>query len=108
MFFGKNKYKNSDSETFENRVNLFGKELPIGFVKEKITEKKLAEEILTDEELSEKLMEKIYLYEKNFLGNETEIIERKITEEKTETSLTYVVTYKLEGDICTQQEVFLK
>lgn len=56
----------------------------------------------------EKLMEKIYLYEKNFLGDETEIIERKITEEKTETSLTYVVTYKLEGDICTQQEVFLK
>ena len=108
MFFGKNKYKNSDSETFENRVNLFGKELPIGFIKEKITEKKLSEETLTDEELSEKLMEKIYLYEKNFLGDETEIIERKITEEKTETSLTYVVTYKLEGDICNQQEVFLK
>lgn len=45
---------------------------------------------------------------KIFSGDETEIIERKITEEKTETSLTYVVTYKLEGDICTQQEVFLK
>lgn len=45
---------------------------------------------------------------KIFSGDETEIIERKIAKEKTETSLTYVVTYKLEGDICTQQEVFLK
>jgi putative stage IV sporulation yqfD len=108
LFFGKNKYKDSDCETYESSVNFLGKELPIGFVKDKITEKKLSEETLTDEELSEKLMEKIYLYEKNFFSGETEILERKITEEKTDTSLTYIVTYKLEGDICSQQDVFLK
>ena len=55
----------------------------------------------------EKLSEKVYLYEKNFLGD-VDILDRNITEEKKENSLTYTVRYRIEGDICEQSEIFIK
>jgi uridine kinase len=53
------------------------------------------------------LMEKIYLYEKNFLQN-CEIISRDIKEEITDEGMTLRVTYKLQGDICEQREIPVK
>jgi similar to stage IV sporulation protein len=62
---------------------------------------------LSEAELKEQLMEKIYLYEKNFLQN-CEIISRDIKEEITDEGMTLRVTYKLQGDICEQREIPVK
>ena len=107
LFFGRNKYESYVSEKSGGNLELFGKPLPIGFVSDKLTETKLASAEYTDDELREKLSEKVYLYEKNFLGD-VDILDRNITEEKKENSLTYTVRYRIEGDICEQREIFIK
>ena len=66
------------------------------------TEKQIDEDTLRAE-----LMEKVYLYEKNFL-NSCEIIARDIKESKTEESMTLSVNYKLKGDISEQREIMVK
>ena len=107
LFFGRNKYESYVSEKNGGNLELFGKPLPIGFVSDKLTETKLTSAEYTDDELREKLSEKVYLYEKNFLGD-VDILDRNITEEKKENSLTYTVRYRIEGDICEQREIFIK
>lgn len=107
LSFGKNQYENFLAEENEKYFKIFGKTLPIGIIKSQFTETELSETTFTDEELSENIMEKIYLYEKNFL-NDIEIIDRNIKTEKKENSLVYTVTYKLEGDICEQKEILIK
>lgn len=107
MYLTKNDFKSSDSETTESYLKIFGKQLPIGIKKEKLSETKIHTQTLTKDQLSERLMEKIYLYEKNFLKDK-KILNRTITEENTEESLTYTVTYQLEGDIGVQREIFVK
>ncbi len=107
MYLTKNDFESCDSETTESYLKIFGKQLPIGIKKEKLAETKLRTQTLTKEQLSERLMKKIYLYEKNFLKDK-KILNRTITEENTEESLTYTVTYQLEGDIGVQREIFVK
>lgn len=107
MYLTKNDFKSSDSETTESYLKIFGKQLPIGIKKEKLSETKIHTQTLTKDQLSERLMEKIYLYEKNFLKDK-KILNRTITEGNTEESLTYTVTYQLEGDIGVQREIFVK
>lgn len=106
--FGKNKYENYTSEENEKYFKIFGKTLPIGIIKNEITETELTETTFSDEEVSQKLMEKIYLYEKNFLSEDIEILDRTIETTKKDTSLVCNVTYKLEGDICVQKEILVK
>ncbi|MCM1507524.1 MAG: sporulation protein YqfD [Ruminococcus flavefaciens] len=106
--FGKNEYENYNSEENSKYFRIFGKTLPIGIIKNKITETELTETTFTDEELSQRIMEKIYLYEKNFLDDDVKILDRTIETEKKENSLVYTVTYELEGDICVQKEIFVK
>ncbi|MBE6861844.1 MAG: hypothetical protein E7497_02955 [Ruminococcus sp.] len=107
LFIGKNKYSSYTSDKKENRLVVLGRELPIGIENEEYTETRLKDKEYTDSELEEKIMEKIYLYEKNFLSEQT-IILREIEQEKTDESLIYNVRYKLEGDIGIQKEIFLK
>ena len=107
MYLTKNDFKSSDSETTESYLKIFGKQLPIGIKKEKLSETKIHTQTLTKDQLSERLMKKIYLYEKNFLKDK-KILNRTIIEENTEESLTYTVTYQLEGDIGVQREIFVK
>ena len=52
-------------------------------------------------------MDKVYLYEKNFLPD-MEILSRDITEEEKENSLRYTVRYTLQGDICDMREIYIK
>ncbi len=106
--FGKNEYSNYTSEENSKYFKILGKTLPIGIIKNKITETELTEITFSDEELSQRIMEKIYLYEKNFLDEEVTILDRTIEKEKKDTSLVYTVTYKLEGDIGVQKEIFVK
>lgn len=107
LFIGKNSYASSVSEESSYRLSLFGKELPVSIITEKITETVYSEREYTEPELSELLMEKIFLYEKNFLSD-VKILEREIEEEKKENSLTYTVRYTIEGEIGVQKEIFIK
>ena len=106
--FGKNKFKNFTTEENEKYLKVLGKTIPVGIVKNRFTETELSETTYTEEELSAKIMEKIYLYEKNFLEDDIKILERDIKTEKKEESIEYIVTYKLEGDICEQKEILIK
>lgn len=108
LFAGRDKYESADTETSESSLQFFGKELPLGFIKEDISETELTERLRTDEELEERIMQKIYLYEKNFIGEDTKIVERNIITAKNDTEMTYTVTYKLEGNIAEQKEIFVK
>lgn len=108
LFFGKNKYQNFNSDESTKYLTVFGKTLPIGIVKNKITETELSETAFSEEEVSERIMEKIYLYEKNFLSEDVTVLDRTIETEKKENSLVYTVTYKLEGDIGVQKEIYVK
>lgn len=107
LFIGKNKYQTASEEKLENKLNFFGKSLPISIVREELSETKLSVKEYSDEELDKIIMDKIYLYEKNFLKEE-KIITREITSEKDESSLTYTVKYTLEGEIGIQREIFIK
>lgn len=108
LTFRKNSYINYNSEENIKYFKVFGKELPIGIIKNKITEIELNEITFSDEELSQRIMEKIYLYEKNFLSEDITILDRTIETQKKDDSLVYNVTYNLEGDIGKQMEILIK
>ncbi|MBQ8297745.1 MAG: sporulation protein YqfD [Ruminococcus sp.] len=107
LFIGRNEFKHSNEEKNERQLSLFGKKLPISIVDKRITETEFSSAEYTEAELEERIMEKIYLYEKNFLSSE-KILEREIIPEVTETSVTYTVKYTLEGQIGEQMEIFIK
>lgn len=108
LFIGKSGYESYDSEQTERRVTFFGKNLPIWVVSSRLSETELLTSVRTDEELECLLMDKIYLYEKNFIESGAEILSREIKSEKNESSLTYTVTYTLEGEIGVQKEIYIK
>lgn len=107
LFIGRNNYTSFTEESNEQKLCIFGKELPISLVNEKISETTHSSTERTPEELEEIIMEKIYLYEKNFLSD-VKILEREITSEMTENSAEYTVKYTLEGKIGEQREIFIR
>lgn len=107
LYFGRNRYEYSENSNYENNLYVFGKQLPIGIKTTEYIELSRTSATLSPEELKAELMEKIYLYEKNFL-NECEIISRDIKEKATDEELILTVTYKLQGDICEQREIAIK
>jgi similar to stage IV sporulation protein len=107
LFIGKNNFASSNISENEQYLELFGKKLPIGIIKKKITETQYDEINYSDEEIEEKIMERIYLYEMNFLSDE-KILERKISSEKNEDGIVYTVNYTVEGEIGEQSDVFIK
>lgn len=107
LYLGKNKYTSSVSEVSSQQLHLFGKELPIAVERERLSETKLTQQQLTEEELSAELIEKVYLYEKNFLSGDTKIISRNIERSSDEEGMTLTVEYTLQGDICSQRDIFL-
>ena len=100
------KFSTYQKQTVEKPLSIFGMTLPIAVRTEEINEMKLSEVKYTDEELEKQLMEKIYLYEKNFLPD-VRIISRKIKKNKSDTALTYQVSYCLEGEIGRQSDIFV-
>lgn len=107
LYFGKNRYEYAENSFIEKPLYLFGKKLPISLKTAKYSELKRTEDSLDEDTLKAELMEKIYLYEKNFLSD-CEIIERNITESKNADTLTLSVNYKLKGNICVQKEILIK
>lgn len=107
LYFKSNTFRNSSSEYSENPLILFGKKLPISIKCRRLSETVRSEKLYTPEELKNRLMNKVYLYEKNFLGD-VKIISRDIKTSSTDETLTLCVSYKLEGEIGRQQELFIK
>ena len=107
LFFGGNDYENCERDSRLKSFRIMGKELPVGIVTDTITETALTDDTLTDEEMDKMLIEKMYLYEKNFLSG-CKIIKRDVKREKNEDSMTFITSYKLEGSICRQKEIFIK
>lgn len=107
LYFGGDKFMSSTSEYSEIPLVLFGKELPISIKRRKLSETVCSERLFTPDELKDRLMDKVSLYEKNFLGD-TKIISRDIKTSRNDDTLTLNVFYRLEGDIGRQQEVFVK
>ena len=108
LSFGSEHFGSSTSDTTEHRLKIFGKELPVGIKRRTDNELKLTERTLSEEELSEKLMERVYLYEKNFLSDGTEMIDRDIKTVKGADTLTIEVTYQLSGIISESREILVK
>ncbi|MBR6580791.1 MAG: sporulation protein YqfD [Ruminococcus sp.] len=107
LYFGKNHYEYSKNELTEKPLYIFGKKLPISLKSTEYSEMSRTEKQLDEDTLRAELMEKVYLYEKNFFEN-CEIIERDITESITDEDMTLSVNYKLKGDICEQREIMVK
>ena len=107
LYFVSTRFRNSTSDYSESPLILFGKKLPISIKRRKLSETVRNERLSSPEELKDKLMYKVYLYEKNFLGD-VKIISRDIKTSSTDETLTLSVSYKLEGEIGRQQEIFIK
>ena len=108
LFIGRNKYSTYDSEVSEDTLHFFGRELPIGRVREKLCETERVTSERTPDELREQLMKKVYLYEKNFLSDGTDILRRDISETVTDSGMELTVRYKLNGDICREEEIITR
>ena len=108
LYFGSSGYKSYTSEMTEKNAVIFGRKLPLGISHRIVSETAVTETEYTEEELTAKLMERVYLYENNFLGNDTAILSRDITTQKTDDTLTLSVAYRLEGSICEQRDIFIK
>ena len=108
LSFGHNDYEHSSAESSRKRLRLFGKELPIGIDRTDLTELSASNHTFTEEELAQQLMERVYLYENNFLDDDTRIVSRTIDTSKTEETLTLNVKYTLESSISQQKDIFIK
>lgn len=107
LYFGK-RNSSAASETDEKNAVIFGHELPLGIKTRTVVETTVTEKDYTEEELTEKLMERVYLYENNFLGDGTKILSRDIITETNGDALTLRAAYRLEGSICEQRDIFIK
>ena len=108
LSFGKNKYRSFTCSRSESRPVIFGRELPLGTDSCTYAETVPETKEYSEEELTEKLMERVFLYEKNFLSEDTVILKRDISTSKTDDLLTLNVTYELESVISEQKDIYLK
>ena len=107
LFSGGNSYESFESEENAEYLEIFGRYLPIGIYETKILETSFTETLLTPEQAESNIMEKIYLYEKNFTSD-IEILDRNIKKNTAPECITYDVEYTLKGDICRENEIFIK
>ena len=107
LFFGKNSFENAETETHERMVSLFGKRLPVGIISRKCSETALTETELSEEKVDKELMKKMYLFEKNFLG-ECRLIKRDVKRDKDGDILVFRAEYRVEGEIGEEREIFMK
>ena len=94
-------------ETVKKPLKVFGRTLPISITRNEYTELSRDVTVLSRDELRSELMQKVFLYEKNFLP-ECEILSREITENEKDGTLTLSVAYRLKGDITSQMEILMK
>lgn len=107
LYLGSNNYELFSEERVIKPLKVLGITLPISVAEYRYSEYVRKETTLSYEELTDELMEKVYIYEKNFLSD-YEIIERSITPKEKDGTLTLNVAYRLKGDICSQKEILIK
>ena len=107
LFSGNCHFPDSEVNTSERILLLFGKKLPLSVINHRYTELVTVDAVLSEEELEAELIGKVYLYEKNFLSDK-EILERNISYSSTEEAMTVTADYRLKGDICETRELFVK
>ncbi len=88
-------------------MTLFGKLLPISINRKVYMEYTTEEEVLTEEQQRHNLIEQQARYEDNFLAD-SHIISAKRQFTKKETATILTVSYVIEGEIGTEQELLLK
>ena len=69
LYLGKNGYELRGEECAVKPLRAFGKTLPISVARYRYSELERSATELTREELTDELMQRVYLYEKNFLGD---------------------------------------
>ena len=101
----------SDSFDYHERVNnfsFFGIEIPIGVVHSEYKPFVYDEVEYTREQAEKKLEEQAALYQKNFFDSkQIEVLDRKIEKQETKDGLKFTVTYKLEGEIGVDREIYV-
>ncbi|MDO4862790.1 MAG: sporulation protein YqfD [Ruminococcus sp.] len=107
LYLGHNGYELKTEESTEKPLTAFGKTLPISVTRHSYTEFAREETELTPDELTDELMQKVYIYEKNFLAD-CEILDRDIVPTEKDGTLTLTVAYRLKGDICSPREILIK
>ncbi|MBR4628044.1 MAG: sporulation protein YqfD [Ruminococcus sp.] len=108
LYLRKNKFRSSETDRSFEPLVLFGRELPVGVVREEIRETELAGVSYTPEELEAELNRKIFFYEKNFISEDTKIISRNIERTETADGITLTVKYTLEGEIGREKPLLVK
>ena len=79
----------------------------MGIISRKCSETALTETELSEEEVDKELMKKLYLFEKNFLG-ECRLIKRHVKRDKDGDILVFRAEYRVEGEIGEEREIFMK
>ena len=108
LSFGRRSYEQQRTEVSDSPLVLFGKELPVSVVRRRNSETSLETITLTPEELESELNRRIFIYEKNFIPEETKVIDRTISKEVTASGITLTVNYTLEGNIGIEKELLVK
>ena len=108
LYIGRNKYSSYECSEQAEPLCIFGRELPVGIVRKKLRETELNSVKLSLNELDEELNRKIFFYEKNFIGEDTQIISRDIERTVTGEGMTYTVSYTLEGEIGVEKTLLAK
>lgn len=107
LFSGGNSFEEYSAEVTEHPLYVLGHRLPIGISCRIFREQHTAVIHLSEEELRRKLVDKMYLYERNFL-KDTEIIGRQMDFSSDGKDMTLSVNYCLRGNICESREIMVK
>ncbi len=100
-------YAEYDSTEAEVPLSILGFPLPVSLIQQRWTETETRIHQRTEEETRLALNGALVRYEKNFLADVT-ILERRTTFTSDENGMTCHVTYRVEGEIGTSSEIFLK
>lgn len=102
--------KIKDEHTYSERTNyfsFFSLKLPLGITHQTYNPYETKSMEYTAEQAKELALNKINIYEKNFLNTCT-IISKNVSENITENSVEYKVNYVVQGDITKENEILIK
>lgn len=107
LFSGKNDFADFSADTTERPLYIFGHQLPVGIIDKSIRERTVNTRQLSESELYQRLIDKMYLYEKNFLSDTT-VIGRQTDIVSDDEHMELRVNYCLRGSICESREIMMK
>ena len=106
LFFTGKEPEGGVSEKSVRFIRLFGREMPVGIETSRTAGTVLTVTEFTPEQQRDILRQKLFIYEKNFLSGDIQILTRDLDYSSTGDTLT--VRYTLQGDICRQREIYVR